>query len=979
MDFSVLTFTSADQPLAVIPVLVGPLQALIAVLPGILIALGGLIVTLFKPSTVKRLLLLLWAQKFIVLPVILVAALAVWGLIALSALVFPATAADIKAATGGSWPLWRGGPERRGAVLDAEDPAHGKVVWSFSHDGIKNFYCSPAAVGNRVYATSARWEVFKKDGAIYSLDADSGKLDWMFDSKGYRPTFSSPAVYHDKDKDKRYLVVGEGLHLTEDARVFCLDIDASEEKKEGVVLWSFRTKSHVESSPCIADGKVFIGAGGDGMYCFDLEQEDEEAEFKWHLPGDKYPDCETSPVYYRAEGEKTGKVYFGLGIGGQAVVCVDAETGEEQWRVDTPYPVFGSPSISGGKLYVGMGHGDFINTAEQVATNLGKKLAAEGKSKEEIAREVGKIRPVGEVWCIDLAGRKVDWKFPVGRVVLGAVAVDGKRIYFGSRDEHLYSVSTDGKTSRKWNAHASIVTSPAVAEKHVYVVTETGQLYGLDKKKMSLVWNVSLNVPSFSSPSVARGHVYVGSTGNGLMCVGRPGREKVKPIWPGALGGAGKAGWVDDSMLPGRGAYSWGYVGEADDSGQKPAPPAIHAPAAYVDGTFYVVLNRKGAFGLARLDSEQKSNEEQSQEEQPRNRAGGKLTQRWLAPSKNAVYLSAAATEKAVFFVDGRIGDSDRLLRRLDVKTGKEIWTLPVAADAGGEFVITYDKLFISDTAKGLTCLEVAKPAAAKELWQANVGPVVGQPVVTENMVVVLVRSPGQLVVLDRASGVQFLAVPLKSAPRTGPVLMGNRVWFGAAEGVGCYDLARRRMAETIDTGPVATRLVSATDRLACVNEAGELVVIALEQMEEVFDAQEMPRERVDALVAGYDKAGWPAKVEEREEKAESKDERGESDDEKTEPQGKKLLVVVRPQWPSVRRVAGALTSLPPVLTDDAALFSAEGSLRHYDLRSQKDSQWALIRASFPGRLVSPMIVADSHVFFATDKKGLVCMKPKRR
>ncbi|NIA21597.1 MAG: PQQ-binding-like beta-propeller repeat protein, partial [Anaerolineaceae bacterium] len=180
------------------------------------------------------------------------AAVAVWGLISLSALVFPAAAANIDAATGGAWPMWRGGPQRRGAVLDAEDPAHGKVVWSFSKDGIKDFYCSPAVAGNRVYATSARWELFKKDGAIYSLDADTGKLDWMFNSQGYRATFSSPAVYHDRQKDKRYLVVGEGLHQTNDARVFCLDVEASEKKHQGVMLWSYRTKSHVESSPCIA-------------------------------------------------------------------------------------------------------------------------------------------------------------------------------------------------------------------------------------------------------------------------------------------------------------------------------------------------------------------------------------------------------------------------------------------------------------------------------------------------------------------------------------------------------------------------------------------------------------------------------------------------------------------------------------------------------------------------------------------------------
>jgi len=78
-------------------------------------------------------------------------------------------------------------------------------------------------------------------------------------------------------------------------------------------------------------------------------------------------------------------------------------------------------------------------------------------------------------------------------------------------------------------------------------------------------------------------------------------------------------------------------------------------------------------------------------------------------------------------------------------------------------------------------------------------------------------------------------------------------------------------------------------------------------------------------------------------------------------------------------RLTDAAGSVPPVLTDDALLYVADGSIRHYDLRLGENTQWAVIRSSFPGLLTSPMAVVDSHVFFATDKKGLVCMKPRKR
>ena len=75
----------------------------------------------------------------------------------------------------------------------------------------------------------------------------------------------------------------------------------------------------------------------------------------------------------------------------------------EIWRIEAPYPVFGSPAIVGGRIYVGMGHGDFINTAQQVAKNLRDVLKAEKKSQQEIEEAVRDIRPVGAVWCIDIA------------------------------------------------------------------------------------------------------------------------------------------------------------------------------------------------------------------------------------------------------------------------------------------------------------------------------------------------------------------------------------------------------------------------------------------------------------------------------------------------------------------------------------------------------------------------------------------------
>jgi len=786
-------------PLAVVPILVGPLQALLAILPGILVAVGTTLVAVLRPSAIKRFIQLLWAQKFVCAAVVL----GVWGLVYVWGVAFPGASADVEQTQAGAdWPMWRGGPSRRGAVLgEAEEPAHGNVVWKFSKDGIKSYYSSPTVVGNRVYATSAKPGLYAMAGAIVCLDAQTGELVWEFKDEGYRATFSSPAV------SGRYLTVGEGLHTTADARVYCLDVEQSARRRRGVKLWSYRTASHVESSPCIADGKVFIGAGDDGLYCFDLAGDgDGGARMLWHVEGDLYPDCETSPVYHE------GRLYFGLGIGGHAVVCLDAETGELLWRIETPCPVFSSPTVAGGKLFVGMGHGDFVNTAEKVRELRRAALVRQGTSPEEADEAVAHIQKGGEVWCIDLETHERDWRFPTERTVLGTVAEADGKLFFGSRDKSLYCVDakTGAPVGRPFDAHAAIISSVAVGRRHLYAVTEAGILLGLDRERMAPVWKVSLGSASKSSPAVALGHVYVGTTDNGLMCLGRPGAEVRPPVWPGELGGPGRSGWVDDSVLTASGAFAWtGYVGE---DGALVKQAESHAPVAHMRGAFYVGLSEGGRHGLARLDHG----------EQP----GETPVRTWFAPAENPVYLSAAATEEAVFFVDGRRGDAGRALHCLDPATGAERWARPVGEGAGGRFFIADDRLFVADEAAGLSCLSVAARGPGGVLWSARTGFVTGEPFLVGDVLLVSEAGPDRLSALDAVSGARLWTQPLPSAPRTGPVFAADRAWIGLADGAAGFDPAGEGGEMHIPCGPVTGRMVFNGALMACVTERGEAVLM---------------------------------------------------------------------------------------------------------------------------------------------------------
>lgn len=374
------------------------------------------------------------------------------------------------------WPLDRGGLCRLGGKSSRADVRLGAKQWTYDRRG-EAFYSSPAPVGNYVFAVSSRDD----RGRIYCFDQRSGEIVWSCAPPDYRATFSSPAIAG------QFLYCGEGLHHARRARVVCIDLRPG---RAGKLAWSFRTNGHVECSPVVTVGRVYFGAGDDGIYCLDgANVEGSTPRVVFHLAGEKYPDAETSLVVHE------GRVYAGLGIGGRALCVLDAETGAEIKRLPMPYPVFSPPSIDRGKLYVGMGEGDYITPDKT---------------------------PAGQVCCLDLASLSIDWTYPIPGTVLGSVAVDGERLYFGGSDGWLYCLLTDGELVAKFDCRAPLLCSPAVAGDGVFVVNQSGTLLCLDRQTLKPRGEVLLGSGGrfISSPAVAGERLFVGTENHGFICLG---------------------------------------------------------------------------------------------------------------------------------------------------------------------------------------------------------------------------------------------------------------------------------------------------------------------------------------------------------------------------------------------------------------------------------------------------------------------------
>ena len=261
---------------------------------------------------------------------------------------------------------------------------------------------SPLVDGNRLYVAGAHQAGADTFGHLYCLarnkDDRTGKEGWkevwrFNDGDGMKQVYSSPCLANGK------LYIGEGFHQDKHCKLYCIEADTGEK------LWEKQTSSHTESSPCVVDGKVFFGAGDDGLYCLDAN----EGKEVWHFDG---LHVDLNPLVV------DGRVYAGSGIGDTytetAIFCLDAKTGEELWRQPADLPVWGSPVVMGDKVYYGLGNGNILQQAD---------------------------KPAGALLCLKKSNGQEVWRYNVADAVFDRPALDERHVYFCSRDGRCYCVT----------------------------------------------------------------------------------------------------------------------------------------------------------------------------------------------------------------------------------------------------------------------------------------------------------------------------------------------------------------------------------------------------------------------------------------------------------------------------------------------------------------------------------------------------------
>jgi outer membrane protein assembly factor BamB len=285
------------------------------------------------------------------------------------------------------WPLFGRVPERTHYLPTEKrllDPPLNQA-WSINTHGLIEF--PPAIAGGVAYLVN-------KFGNGIAVRLSDRRVLWrrLTDPRNRgKPTDVTAPVYND---GKVFVALLGGYLGALDA-------------KTGKLVWKRDLGSHLESSPMVVDGTLYLGTDKTDVVALDTA----DGSLRWRFNSPAA--IKASPSYH------DGRLYVADYQSG--VFCLDAKSGEPIWRTNTstvaPFGkggFFASPAIGFGHVYA--------------------------------------ARDDGNVYAFDEKTGKVAWAFPTGDSVYGSPAladVPGTEpsVYIGAENGTFYVL--DAKTGRK--------------------------------------------------------------------------------------------------------------------------------------------------------------------------------------------------------------------------------------------------------------------------------------------------------------------------------------------------------------------------------------------------------------------------------------------------------------------------------------------------------------------------------------------------
>jgi outer membrane protein assembly factor BamB len=311
---------------------------------------------------------------------------------------------------------------------------------------------------------------------------NTNEVQWSYTTGGY--VESSPAV-----ADGRVYVGSD------DNNVYALQCET------GTILWTYTTGDRVLSSPAVAEGRVYVGSEDKKIYCLNAST----GAHIWDYTTGHWVD--SSPAF------ADGRVY--VGSFDFKVYCLNASTGAHIWDYTTGAAVVSSPAVYCGKIYVGSGDQNVYCLNSTTGAYIWSKATVHRFDSSPAVDDdrvyVGSLD--NKLHCLNASTGASIWSYTTGGyIVSSSPAVAYGRVYVGSFDNKLYCLNAStGAHIWDYTAGSWVDTSPAVANGKVYVGSNDYKVYCLNATTGAQIWNYVTGLFVKSSPAVDNGKVYIGS------------------------------------------------------------------------------------------------------------------------------------------------------------------------------------------------------------------------------------------------------------------------------------------------------------------------------------------------------------------------------------------------------------------------------------------------------------------------------------
>ncbi|MFL6697780.1 MAG: PQQ-binding-like beta-propeller repeat protein [Vitreoscilla sp.] len=241
--------------------------------------------------------------------------------------------------------VWRDGTVLFGSDdgnVYAVEAASGRQRW-MTHTG-GPVASTPAVSADRVFAVSY-------DGRLYALDLHTGEVLWKFATEGERrfeakglhgmqPRTQTFADMYDVYLSSPLVVDGKVVFGSGDGHVYAVDAIS------GKLAWKFATGDVVHASPAYADGLVVVGSWDGRLYALDAKT----GAQRWAFQAGLDPLIHNQQGFQSSAAIADGVVYVGCRDG--HLYAVDLHTGAPKWNVDTEGSwVNSSPAVAQGRVY----------------------------------------------------------------------------------------------------------------------------------------------------------------------------------------------------------------------------------------------------------------------------------------------------------------------------------------------------------------------------------------------------------------------------------------------------------------------------------------------------------------------------------------------------------------------------------------------------------------------------------------------------